>query len=122
MHDSWAYWFEESLSEYDEMFWASKLHFSISQLGFYNYPYLFGYLFSLGIYAQRSKYGNQFNEVYTNLLRDTGSMTAEAVVQKHLGQDIRQSTFWEDSLKIVEQSIAQFEALVEQRQRSLTLV
>ncbi len=122
MRESWAYWFEDSLSEYDEMFWASKLHFSISQLGFYNYPYLFGYLFSLGIYAQQEKYGDQFNDLYTSLLRDTGTMTAEEVVQKHLGQDIREMAFWEDSLGIVEDSIAQFEDLVEQHSRTAALV
>ena len=118
MHESWAYWFEDSLSEYDEMFWASKLHFSISQLGFYNYPYLFGYLFSLGIYAQQESYGDRFNALYTALLRDTGTMMAEEVVQKHLGQDIRQPAFWEDSLGIVERSITQFEQLIEQQHSS----
>ncbi|ESA34734.1 peptidase m3 [Leptolyngbya sp. Heron Island J] len=113
MADSWQLWYEDSLSEYDDMFWATKLHFSISQLGFYNYPYLFGYLFSLGIYAQQKHYGANFNELYTNILRDTGSMTAEELVTHHLQQDISHPQFWEASLKIVEQSVAQFEALVE---------
>ena len=34
------------------LFWAAKAHFSIAGFGFYNYPYLFGYLFSLGVYQQ----------------------------------------------------------------------
>jgi len=38
MASSWRHWYENSLSEYDDMFWASKLHFSISGFGFYNYP------------------------------------------------------------------------------------
>ena len=113
MADSWQLWYEDSLSEYDDMFWATKLHFSISQLGFYNYPYLFGYLFSLGIYAQQEQYGVNFNELYTNILRDTGSMTAEELVTHHLQQDISHPQFWEASLKIVEQSVAQFEELVQ---------
>lgn len=111
MADSWQLWYEDSLSEYDDMFWATKLHFSISQLGFYNYPYLFGYLFSLGIYAQQEHYGASFNELYTKILRDTGSMTAEALVAQHLQQDISQPEFWQASLKIVEESVAQFEQL-----------
>ena len=114
MNESWEKWFETSLSQYDDLFWASKLHFSMSSLGFYNYPYLFGYLFSLGIYAQQDNYGSQFNQRYTDLLRDTGIMTAEDVVQKHLKKDLSQPKFWEDSLGIVEASVAHFEKLAEQ--------
>jgi len=111
MRDSWQYWYEDSLASYDDMFWASKLHFSMSGLGFYNYPYLFGYLFSLGIYAQKDRYGEAFNAMYTNLLRDTGSMTAEDVVQQHLKQDIRQREFWQASLDIVDRSVSRLEKL-----------
>jgi oligoendopeptidase F len=112
MRDSWQHWYEDSLGSYDEMFWASKLHFSIAELGFYNYPYLFGYLFSLGIYAQKEHYGNQFNDLYMALLRDTGNMTAEDLVQKHLQQNIRQPEFWQASLAIVDRAVSRLEALV----------
>ena len=111
MAESWQIWYEDSLSEYDDMFWASKLHFSISQLGFYNYPYLFGYLFSLGIYAQQATYGDAFNQLYTDILRDTGRMTAEDLVKHHLQQDIRKPEFWLASLNIVDESVRQFEQL-----------
>ena len=114
MNESWEKWFESSLAQYDDLFWASKLHFSISSLGFYNYPYLFGYLFSLGIYAQQDNYGEQFNQKYTDLLRDTGIMTAEDVVRKHLNKDLTQPQFWEDSLAIVEASVTRFEQLAQQ--------
>ena len=114
MRESWQHWYEDSLSSYDEMFWASKLHFSMSYLGFYNYPYLFGYLFSLGIYAQRDQYGDAFCDRYTALLRDTGSMTAEDLVQRHLQQDIRQPEFWQASLSIVAQAVSRLEALSNQ--------
>jgi oligoendopeptidase F len=108
MHESWQHWYEDSLAGYDDLFWASKLHFSMSGLGFYNYPYLFGYLFSLGLYAQKDRYGEAFNELYSQILRDTGSMTAEDLVQSHLSQDIRQPGFWQASLDIVEQGVDQF--------------
>ncbi|NET50249.1 MAG: M3 family oligoendopeptidase [Merismopedia sp. SIO2A8] len=111
MADSWQLWYEDSLAQYDELFWASKLHFSISEIGFYNYPYLFGYLFSLGLYSQREQYGDAFNERYTALLRDTGRMTAEDLVAHHLQQDIRQPEFWVNSLSIVDQAVSQFEQL-----------
>jgi oligoendopeptidase F len=112
MGDSWQHWYEDSLGSYDQMFWASKLHFSIAGLGFYNYPYLFGYLFSLGIYAQKDRYGSGFNDLYTDLLRDTGTMTAEDVVQRHLQQDIRQPEFWQASLAIVDRAVSRLESLV----------
>jgi oligoendopeptidase F len=111
MRDSWQHWYGDSLASYDEMFWASKLHFSIAELGFYNYPYLFGYLFSLGIYAQKERYGAAFNELYTKLLRDTGSMSAEDLVRSHLQQDIRQPEFWQASLAIVDRGVSRLESL-----------
>ncbi|NEP17084.1 MAG: M3 family oligoendopeptidase [Leptolyngbya sp. SIO4C1] len=112
MRQSWQLWYEDSLCDYDDMFWASKLHFSIAQLGFYNYPYLFGYLFSLGIYAQQSRYGEHFNNLYTAMLRDTGAMTAEALVRTHLQQEIAQPQFWQASLDLVERTVSRFEQLV----------
>jgi len=111
MRDSWRHWYEDSLASYDDMFWASKLHFSIAELSFYSYPYLFGYLFSLGIYVQKDRYGEVFNDLYTTLLRDTGSMTAEDLVQRHLQQDIRQPEFWQASLDIVDRAVSSLEAL-----------
>ena len=38
-------------------FWASKLHFYITGVPFYNFPYTFGYLFSLSIYAKAIEEG-----------------------------------------------------------------
>ncbi len=112
MNNSWEMWYEDSLTEYDDMFWANKLHFHISHFGFYNYPYLFGYLFSLGIYAQRDNYGNGFNELYTKILRDTGSMTAVELIQKHMGKSIEEQEFWQGSLDLVDRAVARLERLV----------
>jgi oligoendopeptidase F len=113
MRESWQLWYDDSLSEYDDMFWASKLHFSISGFGFYNYPYLFGYLFSLGIYSQREQFGDDFESRYRQILCDTGSMTAEALVQKHLQKDIRDAQFWNDSIAIIDRQLAKFSDLAE---------
>jgi len=112
MGDAWKTWYEDSLTEYDKMFWASKLHFSISGLSFYNYPYLFGYLFSLGIYAQKDKMGDKFVDLYKGILKDTGRMTAEELIKKHLGKNIEESEFWQDSLDMVAKSITRFESII----------
>ena len=112
MASTWREWYGEAMNETNDMFWASKLHFSIPELSFYNYPYLFGYLFSKGVYAQRAVKGEQFYSDYKALLRDTGSMTAEEVVQKHLGMDIRQPEFWQQSVDMVSAQIDAFEQLI----------
>lgn len=109
MSSAWEKWYGDSLTESDPMFWASKLHFSIAGLGFYNYPYLFGYLFSLGIYGQKDRFKETFKGRYIALLRDTGKMSAEDLIQKHLNDDITQPSFWLRSLKIVEDQVTDFE-------------
>ncbi|MBC7713411.1 MAG: M3 family oligoendopeptidase [Rhizobacter sp.] len=108
---SQKYWYEETLSEYDEMFWASKLHFSMAGRSFYNYPYLFGYLFSLGIYAKKDSLGADFHSKYVELLRDTGRMTAEDLILKHFNEDITKKDFWLKSIRIVENSVEKFKKL-----------
>jgi oligoendopeptidase F len=108
MGNAWKKWYEDTLTSYDEMFWANKLHFSISSLGFYNYPYLFGYLFSLGIYSQKDKYGDGFTKLYHDILRDTGTMTAEDLIKKHLDKDITKPSFWSDSLSVVRSQVEEF--------------
>jgi oligoendopeptidase F len=80
------------------MFWAHKLHFSIPGPSFYNFPYTFGYLFSLSLYARRIEQGPHFMKTYIEILRDTGRMTAEDLVAKHLNEDIRKPQFWQKLL------------------------
>lgn len=75
-------------------FWASKLHFYITEVPFYNFPYTFGYLFSLSIYAKAIEEGEDFEEKYISLLRDTAIMTVEELALKHLGEDITNQAFW----------------------------
>jgi oligoendopeptidase F len=112
MIEAQKHWYGDSLSEYDEMFWASKLHFSMSGRSFYNYPYLFGYLFSLGIYSKKDEFGADFHTRYVNLLRDTGRMTAEELVKKHLGEDLTSKEFWNRSIKIIEDTFTEYKKLI----------
>lgn len=113
MSETWKEWYGDSMDQADEMFWASKLHFSIAGVSFYNYPYLFGYLFSKGVYAQREMKGASFYSDYVALLRDTGRMPAEEVVMEHLQMDLTQEAFWQQSLDMVSEQIDRFEALLE---------
>lgn len=101
-------WYGDSITDGDPMFWATKLHFSISDVSFYNFPYAFGYLFSLSLYARKNEWGKDFSQKYVALLRDTGIMTAEDLIQKHLGEDITKIEFWRKSLEVISHKIRDF--------------
>jgi oligoendopeptidase F len=96
----------------DPWFWASKLHFYITGLSFYNFPYTFGYLFSMGLFARAQQEGPSFVPRYNALLRETGSATAEEVVRNALGIDLGGPEFWNESIDLVEAAVARFEAEV----------
>jgi oligoendopeptidase F len=89
-------------------FWISKLHFYMSSLPFYNFPYTFGYLLSLGVYAMASEMGDQFASRYGRFLLATGSCDTEEAVQSTLGCDLTKPAFWNRSLDIVEQRVERF--------------
>ena len=95
----------------DPYFWATKLHFYITGVSFYNFPYSFGYLFSLGVYKRGQEVGEGFHEQYENLLRLTGSDTAENVAKRSLSVDLESKDFWQGSIDIVAEDLAQFEAV-----------
>ena len=98
----------DSLSSYHPHFWCSKLHFFIDDVPFYNFPYTFGFLFSLGIYAEYLKNPNGFEEKYIALLRDTGSMKVEELAMKHLGVDLTKPAFWEAGIQLMERDAEEF--------------
>ena len=94
--------------ELDPWFWASKLHFYITGTSFYNFPYTFGYLFSLGIFARAKQEGPDFLPRYEELLRLTGSDTAEAVAMRSLGVDLERPDFWQASVDLIEEDLLEF--------------
>jgi pepF/M3 family oligoendopeptidase len=83
---------------YHPMFWASKMHFSETEVPFYNFPYTFGHLFAGGIYDRTKKEGPDFAESYKALLVESGSMTCEDLAKKHLGVDLTTEQFWNDAV------------------------
>lgn len=109
---AWRKWYGGDLSQTEDQFWMTKLHFSIADRSFYNFPYAFGFLFSLSIYSRRERMGEKFGASYQAILRDTGRMTAEKLIEKHLGEDIRRPEFWLKSLEIVDEKVSAFEKLL----------
>jgi oligoendopeptidase F len=95
--------------ELDPWFWTSKLHLYLTGISFYNFPYTFGYLFSLGIFARAKREGASFFPLYEKLLRMTGSDSAENLARSHLGVDLEAPEFWNASIDLVESDLVRFE-------------
>ena len=94
--------------------WAVKPHYYSTSLSFYNYPYMFGLLFGLGLYAQYLDNPEGFKKGYDELLSSTG-LDGAAELAAGFGIDIRKSDFWRASLDVVRADIDKFEVLVEER-------
>ena len=90
--------------------WAMKPHYYNSHFSFYNYPYMFGLLFGLGLYARYTRGPETFKQGYDTLLSNTGLADA-ATLATQFGIDIRSVDFWRSSLDIVRADIATFEDL-----------
>ena len=96
----------------DPYLWASKLHFYITGITFYNFPYTFGYLLSRGLYAMFRIEGDDFLPKYEELLRLAGSDTAENVVRRTVGRDLAEPQFWSEAIRSLEEPMKRLEALL----------
>lgn len=96
-----------TLSEYHPFMWAVKGHYYSSDFSFYNYPYAFGQLFALGVFAQKEKLGDDFALKYNNMLEHTGKDSAKNVASL-LDCDIESEEFWQSSLDIVSKYVEDF--------------
>lgn len=116
MVGAWKQYYGDALGRLNEVgiFSATKLHFYISSLSFYNFPYTFGYLFALSVYASRERFSDKYADMYVALLRDTGRMMAEDVVKKHLDRDIENKEFWASGIALVRKQVDEFEVLAKE--------
>lgn len=91
--------------------WAVKGHYYSTGRSFYNYPYMFGLLFGLGLYARYQRDPEGFKTGYDDLLSSTGLADVATLAQR-FGIDVRTPDFWRSSLDVVRQDIDEFERLV----------
>ena len=96
----------------DPYFWASKLHFYITGVTFYNFPYTFGYLLSRGLFAMFKKEGKDFLPKYEEFLRLSGSDTAENVAKRSIGLDLESPEFWVESIHTLKEPLEQLKKLL----------
>jgi len=88
--------------------WAVKGHYYGAT--FYNFPYMFGLLFGLGLYAQYQSDPEPFRARYDALLADTGTADA-ATLAARFGINLRARDFWRASLAVIKRDIDRFETL-----------
>lgn len=105
--------FGDALGEVHPHFWAAKLHFYLTDVPFYNFPYTFGYLFSAGLYVRANQEGEAFRDKYVALLRDTGCLTVEQLAEKHLGVNLEEQHFWNEAVALTANDVALFLELTE---------
>ncbi|MGM7267644.1 peptidase M3, partial [Erysipelothrix rhusiopathiae] len=87
--------------------WACKGHYYSGGLSYYNFPYAFGGLFALGLYAKFEKEGEAFVPAYRNLLKATTTASCEDVAAQ-ADIDVTDVDFWKSSLQVAADRIEMF--------------
>ncbi|PFX88218.1 pantothenate kinase [Bacillus mycoides] len=100
--------YDGSLDNPSQHSWIWTPHYYITQSPFYNFPYSFGYLFALSLFAKAKEKGKEFERYYLDLLRDSGSMCTEDLVMKHLGEDITSESFWKKGIELCIKDVDEF--------------
>lgn len=95
--------------------WAVKPHYYSANLSFYNFPYAFGLLFGLGLYATYQQDVHEFPARYKQLLQMTGRASANEVTRE-AGFDIEDTAFWQSGVDIIAAYAEQFKGLVEAKE------
>jgi pepF/M3 family oligoendopeptidase len=94
--------------------WAMKPHYYSTGRSFYNFPYMFGLLFGLGLYARYRADPEAFRAQYDDLLSSTGLADA-ATLAARFGIDTRTPDFWRASLDTIRREVDQFEDAVSEK-------
>lgn len=88
--------------------WAVKPHYYSTH--FYNWPYTFGLLFGVGLFAAYREDPDRFRGGYDDLLSSTGLGDAAGLAAR-FGIDVRDSAFWASSLGVLRDRIDEFVGL-----------
>ena len=88
--------------------WILKSHYYGPH--FYNWPYTYGLLFGLGLYAKFRENPDQFRSGYADLLSRAGMDTGEELGAS-FGLDVTDVAFWTASLDVIRARITEYERL-----------
>jgi oligoendopeptidase F len=92
--------------------WITKSQFFDSENNFYNFPYIFGDLLSIGLYAMYLDKGNEFVNKYDEFLSSTGKGDFQGILKK-VNIDLNDSGFWTQTYKIIDDMINEYSILTE---------
>jgi pepF/M3 family oligoendopeptidase len=90
--------------------WVLKGHYYGSH--FYNWPYTYGLLFGLGLFAQYHSDPDRFRAGYDDLLSRAGMATAEELGSA-FGIDVTSESFWTASLDVLRARMAEYSKLAD---------
>ncbi len=88
--------------------WLLKPHYYSAH--FYNWPYTYGMLFGLGLFAEYEADPERFRHGYADALSRAGMESAESLGAM-FGIDVTSEEFWTSSLDVCRARIAEYEAL-----------
>lgn len=111
MHDAQVQAYGDGLDpdQLHPYMWAAKPHYYGST--FYNWPYTFGLLFGIGLYARYTADPDHFRSGYDDLLSSTGLGSA-AELAARFDIDITDTAFWTSSLDVLRGRIDELDALI----------
>jgi len=87
--------------------WISKSQFYNSENNFYNFPYIFGDLLSIGLYAMYIEKGDEFINKYNEFLTNTGKGDFQEII-KILDIDLNDAIFWDKTYKIIDNMVNEY--------------
>lgn len=99
-----------SLREYEPYVWTKYVQFYQATIPFYNYPYSFGFLFSIGLLEQ-ANVDEHFNDKFQEFLSETGRLSMEQLVKNHFQIDLSQPDFWKRAVQNVVRDIQEYNRL-----------
>lgn len=97
----------DSLSEYEPFVWIKYGQFYQANIPFYNYPYSFGFLLSIGL-LEIAKSDKQFKQSFQGFLSETGRLPLEQLFRKYFQIDLSQPEFWQQSVQSLIKDIEQY--------------
>ncbi|MFC1857893.1 M3 family oligoendopeptidase [Thermodesulfobacteriota bacterium] len=97
----------------DPYFWASKLHFYITDIAFYNFPYTFGFLLARALIHRFYKEGSAFLPRYEMFLKMAGSDTVENVTRDSLEVDVSTADFWAESIRSLGEPLERYKRFIQ---------
>ena len=90
------------LDKYD---WIKNTHLFASDIRFYNYQYLFGWILSLKIADILKSTAHKKDDLLKKSLRESGKMTCEDFALRFFNLNIEDRYFWEEGFQIIKNRV-----------------